>query len=1096
MFNLFSDPAKEEATRKQILSLQEEVQEFRAKAMKAELAFDPAKEEATKNKMLNLQEELQELKSKCNAMDKSQAVIEFDLSGRILTANDNFLGALGYRLSDIKDQHHSMFVDPVQRQSPEYAAFWDKLRRGDFDSGTYKRIGQGGKEIWIQASYNPVFDSNGKPYKVVKFATDVTEAINSANELRAKDAAVGKAQAVIEFDLTGKILTANDNFLNTLGYKLNEIKDQHHSMFVDPAYRQSAEYVAFWDKLRRGEFDAGIYQRIGKGGKKVWIQASYNPLFDVNGKPYKVVKYASDMTEAVESANLQSALDVASTNVMMADDNFNIIYTNESMEKMLIHAESAIRKDLPQFTASKVLGSSIDVFHKNPSYQRNLLSSLQSTHEAQLVLGGRTFRLLVTPVFSKTKARLGTVVEWRDRTDELEAEAKANILASSNSRIKSALDSVTSNVMIADNERRIIYTNQAVIEMLSAAESDIRKQLPQFNVRDVQAGGVNVDIFHKNPAHQKDMLTNLRGAYKTKIEVGGRTFGLIASPVMDEAGLRQGTVVEWQDLSAQLAAEAAEEKRLEAERKISADNSRIKAALDGCTTNVMIANTEREIIYMNRSVVSMLSAAQNELRKALPQFDVNKLIGQNVDVFHKNPAHQRDMLSNLRSTYSTQIVVGGRTFKLVANPVSDDGGVRQGTVVEWLDRTQEVAVEVEIADIVEAAAVNGDFSKRAKLEGKEGFTLGLCEGINQLMSSNEKGLADVVRVLGALARGDLSETINGDYRGTLGQLKDDCNLTGERLSEIVMQIKDSVGLINTASQEIAAGNNNLSSRTEQQAASLEETASSMEELTGTVKQNAENAKQANQLAIGASDIAVKGGGVVAEVVSTMSEINNSAKKIVDIISVIDGIAFQTNILALNAAVEAARAGEQGRGFAVVASEVRNLAQRSAAAAKEIKTLIGDSVLKVELGSRLVDDAGRTMQEVVSAVKRVTDIMSEISAASAEQSSGIEQVNQAVVQMDENTQQNAALVEEAAAAAESLEEQAGSLADAIAVFKVGAAYQHAGVVTKQLAAPRSAAPAVRTPQISHSPAPKKAGGGGSTGKKLPSPAADDGDWEEF
>lgn len=956
MFNLFSDPAKEEATRKQILSLQEEVQEFRSKAMKAELAFDPAKEEATKKQMLSLQEELQELKSKCNAMDKSQAVIEFDLSGRILTANDNFLNCLGYRLSDIKDQHHSMFVDPVQRQSPEYAAFWDKLRRGDFDSGTYKRIGQGGKEVWIQASYNPVFDSNGKPYKVVKFATDVTEAINSANELRAKDAAVGKAQAVIEFDLTGKILTANDNFLNTLGYKLNEIKDQHHSMFVDPAYRQSAEYVAFWDKLRRGEFDAGIYQRIGKGGKKVWIQASYNPLFDVNGKPYKVVKYASDMTEAVESANLQSALDVASTNVMMADDNFNIIYTNESMEKMLIHAESAIRKDVPQFTASKVLGSSIDVFHKNPSYQRNLLSSLQSTHEAQLVLGGRTFRLLVTPVFSKTKSRLGTVVEWQDRTDELAASNKASQLA--------------------------------------------------------------------------------------------------------------------------------------------AENARIKAALDGCSTNVMIANNEREIIYMNRSVTSMLSAAQNELRKALPQFDVSKLMGQNVDVFHKNPAHQRDMLANLRSTYTTEIVVGGRTFKLVASPVSDDAGVRQGTVVEWLDRTQEVAVEVEIADIVEAAAVNGDFSKRAKLDGKEGFTLGLCEGINQLMSSNEKGLADVVRVLGALARGDLSETINDDYRGTLGQLKDDCNLTGERLSEIVMQIKDSVGLINTASQEIAAGNNNLSSRTEQQAASLEETASSMEELTGTVKQNAENAKQANQLAIGASDIAVKGGGVVAEVVSTMSEINNSAKKIVDIISVIDGIAFQTNILALNAAVEAARAGEQGRGFAVVASEVRNLAQRSAAAAKEIKTLIGDSVLKVELGSRLVDDAGRTMQEVVSAVKRVTDIMSEISAASAEQSSGIEQVNQAVVQMDENTQQNAALVEEAAAAAESLEEQAGSLADAIAVFKVGAAYQHAGVATKQLAAPRSAAPAARTPQISHSPAPKKAGGGGSTGKKLPSPTADDGDWEEF
>ena len=504
----------------------------------------------------------------------------------------------------------------------------------------------------------------------------------------------------------------------------------------------------------------------------------------------------------------------------------------------------------------------------------------------------------------------------------------------------------------------------------------------------------------------------------------------------------------------------------------------------------MIADNERNIIYMNKSVLAMLTFAQNELRKALPQFDVNKLIGANIDLFHKNPAHQRDMLSNLRSSYSTQIVVGGRTFKLVANPVFDEQNVRQGTVVEWGDRTNEVAVEKEIAEIVDAAANHGDFSRRAKTEGKDGFTLTLSEGMNQLMESNEKGLAEVVRVLGALARGDLSETITTDYKGTLGQLKNDCNMTGERLSEIVMQIKDSVSLINTASQEIAAGNNNLSSRTEQQAASLEETASSMEELTGTVKQNAENARQANQLAIGASDIAVKGGGVVQQVVSTMSEINNSAKKIVDIISVIDGIAFQTNILALNAAVEAARAGEQGRGFAVVASEVRNLAQRSAAAAKEITSLIGDSVVKVESGSRLVDEAGRTMQEVVTAVRRVTDIMSEISAASAEQSSGIEQVNQAVVQMDENTQQNAALVEEAAAAAESLEEQAGSLADAIAVFKVGGAYEHAGVVTKRLATPRIAAPSVgrASPPPAHS-APKP-------GKKLPGPATDDGDWEEF
>jgi methyl-accepting chemotaxis protein len=304
------------------------------------------------------------------------------------------------------------------------------------------------------------------------------------------------------------------------------------------------------------------------------------------------------------------------------------------------------------------------------------------------------------------------------------------------------------------------------------------------------------------------------------------------------------------------------------------------------------------------------------------------------------------------------------------------------------------------------------------------------------MQVSDTGLSEVARVLGALARGDLTETITNEYAGTFGQLKDDSNVTVDKLTDIVRQLRDATESINTAAKEIASGNTDLSQRTEEQASSLEETASSMEELTSTVKQNAENAKQANQLAIGASEVAVKGGSVVSQVVDTMSSINESSKKIVDIISVIDGIAFQTNILALNAAVEAARAGEQGRGFAVVATEVRNLAQRSAAAAKEIKTLIGDSVEKVGTGTKLVDEAGKTMAEIVTSVKRVTDIMSEITAASQEQSAGIEQVNQAITQMDEVTQQNAALVEQAAAAAESLEEQAQNLAGAVAVFKLG------------------------------------------------------------
>ena len=304
-----------------------------------------------------------------------------------------------------------------------------------------------------------------------------------------------------------------------------------------------------------------------------------------------------------------------------------------------------------------------------------------------------------------------------------------------------------------------------------------------------------------------------------------------------------------------------------------------------------------------------------------------------------------------------------------------------------------------------------------------------------IIRSIVRPLANAVRMADAIAAGDLTVEIRSDSSNEIGRLLNAMKSMNASLAHIVSGVRSGNEAISSASKEIAAGNADLSSRTEQQASSLEETASSMEELTGTVKQNAENARQANQLAAGASTMAVKGGEVVGRVVHSMSSINESSRKIADIIGVIDGIAFQTNILALNAAVEAARAGEQGRGFAVVASEVRTLAQRSAAAAKEIKALITDSVAKVDDGSKLVDQAGQTMEEIVTAVKRVTDIMAEIAAASQEQTSGIEQVNQAIVQMDQVTQQNAALVEEAAAAAESMQEQAQSLTKAVAIFKL-------------------------------------------------------------
>ncbi len=337
-----------------------------------------------------------------------------------------------------------------------------------------------------------------------------------------------------------------------------------------------------------------------------------------------------------------------------------------------------------------------------------------------------------------------------------------------------------------------------------------------------------------------------------------------------------------------------------------------------------------------------------------------------------------------------------------------------------------------------------------------------------LMRAIIKPLNEAVTIANAVASGDLTTRIDVHSSNEMGRLLQALKTMNDNLLNLVGKVRHSTESIAMASSEIASGNMDLSQRTEEQAASLEETASSMEELTSTVRQNADNARQANQLAAGASEVAMKGGTVVGQVVQTMSSISDSSKKIVEIISVIDGIAFQTNILALNAAVEAARAGEQGRGFAVVATEVRTLAQRSAAAAKEIKELINDSVVKVDEGTKLVDEAGTTMDEIVVAVQRVTDIMSEISAASQEQSSGIEQINQAVSQMDEATQQNAALVEEASAAAESMKEQSQVLTQAVSVFKFE---QHGAVAAAKASRPQKQ-PAALIKLTDRRPASKK------------------------
>jgi methyl-accepting chemotaxis protein len=590
-----------------------------------------------------------------DAIGKAMGVISFKMDGTIIDINDNFLSVVGYTRDEVIGKHHRMFAEPELASSAEYSDFWAKLNRGEFDSGEYKRIGKGGKEIWLQASYNPILDINGKPIKVVKYATEVTEEKLARSDFEGQLSAIDKAMGVISFNMDGTIIDINDNFLSVVGYTRDEVIGKHHRMFAEPELASSAEYSDFWAKLNRGEFDSGEYKRIGKGGKEIWLQASYNPILDLNGKPYKVVKYASDIT---------------------------------------------VEKDL----------------------------------------------------------------------------------------------------------------------------------------------------------------------------------------------------------------------------------------------------------------------------------------------------------------------------------------------------------QLSVERILESTSI----------------------------------------VMNAMAAGDLTKSIEGQLEGQFALLQQAINGTVTKMADTVKGINEAARNISTGASEISVGNIDLSQRTEQQASSLEETASSMEELTSTVRQNSDNARQANQLAASSRELAEKGGSVIQDAINAMAAISTSSRKVTDIIGVIDEIAFQTNLLALNAAVEAARAGEQGRGFAVVASEVRNLAQRSASAAKEIKELINDSGEKVKEGSMLVDESGRTLEEIVASSKKVGDIISEIAAAGAEQSQGIEQVNKAVTQMDEMTQQNAALVEQAAAASESLDEQGKGLERLMSFFDVG----EEGYV-KPAAKQAKVAPAPQRPQASKPAAPAQ-----RAPTPQPSSTSNDDEWDEF
>jgi len=867
-------------------------------------------------------------------------------------------------------------------------------------------------------------------------------------------------------NLKGVITYVNDAFIRISGYSREELMGVSHNIVRHPDMPTEA-FADLWRSMKAGRPWTGIVKNRCKNGDYYWVLANATPLYEndqlvgymsVRSKPEPDRVKAADAAYRLFREGKAGNLKIRDGKVVKASllGQFRLL-KDFNIKSRLIAIVGLLTILLLVIGGIGLLGMSKAEEGLRTVYEDRTLPISQISSIQKLLLTNRLniAASLSNPTAEVIERNAGEVEQnigkiarlWEDyMATQLTDEEKVLAEQFAENRkyfvtdgLKPAIAALRANDLTqariaTDKINRLYPQVEESIQQLMKIQLDVAKQeYGATQARHEDFRTVSIGLIAAGIALVLWLGWALIRVIIRPLEASIAHFGQIAqgnyhNVIEIERHNEVGKVMEAiKSMQTKLGFDVAETKRV-------ADESlRVKIALDNVSTGVMIADNDGKIIYVNKSVSEMLSKAEQGIRKELPNFSAEKLVGSKIDSFHKNPAHQTQLLASLTGTYTATMELGGCTMVVTASPVINEKGERLGSVAEWQDRTAEVAVEKEVSTIV-AAAIMGDFSKRFDLRGKEGFLRELGESINQLLCTSETGLNEVVRVLGALSRGDLTETITNDYQGTFGQLKDSSNIMVEKLKSIIHQIKDATDCINTGAKEIASGNNDLSYRTEEQAASLEQTAASMEELTATVQHNTENAKQANHLAIGAAEIADQGGLVVGQVVTTMNAIKASSHKIEEIISVIDDIAFQTNILAFNASIQAAHAGIHGQGFAVVASEVRNLAQCAAASAEEIKSLIEDSVEKIDDGSKLAAEAGTTMEEILKAIRGVTGMMSEITAASVEQSAGIGQVNQAISQMDDVTQQNAALVEQAAAAAESLEEQAQNLAVTVSGFK--------------------------------------------------------------
>ncbi|MGE0642099.1 MAG: methyl-accepting chemotaxis protein [Nitrospira sp.] len=599
--------------------------------------------------------------------------------------------------------------------------------------------------------------------------------------------------------------------------------------------------------------------------------------------------------------------------------------------------------------------------------------------------------------------------------------AKLELAAAKQQEMVSTLNNARANLVICDRNLCMTYVNKGAEATFGELASQLRLGAPTFDpVRLI--GGSLGPLLECSRTLRTSVDNPQRLPVREDVRIGPLLLNVTINSLLSNTGDLLGYTMEWVNVS----------HMRQAERTV----SRMQSALEYAGTNFIIVDESEQVIFLNKAARESLIQKEGELRAAIPGFNANKILGESIHSFFKNPETVKHLVAELgaQAVRHGEVTLGALTFDYQVRSVFSAQGDRLAYVAEWRDVTQERKTQYLLDELVRGAS-RGRLSDRMALDQLDGVYLSMARNMNTLLDAISVPMKEVGLVMKALASCDLTVTMAGQYEGEFEEMKR-CIAEGMyNLTQTVVSVREAVESVTSGAEGITNSNEDLAKRTSEQAASLEETSASMEEMTSTVKQNADNAKQANQLAIAARETADKGGVVTKKAVEAMGEINKSSKRIADITTVIDEIAFQTNLLALNAAVEAARAGEYGRGFAVVAAEVRNLAQRSATAAKEITGLIKESIQRVADGSELVNQSGNTLEEIVHSVKRVTDIIAEISAASQEQASGIEQVNRAIVSMDETTQQNALLVEGLTGATKSVKEETGELYRRVLGFKL-------------------------------------------------------------